>query len=416
MPEQSHPPYADGALVIPRQLQRWLDVNPQNGPLRRTEKYISVPSFDVDHVWNGYSEIVGEYHFEAPNNFSLKIPHDGDVIDINTNYTMCVSYVNSDHTVVRYSLIRGTGDLFYFTLEPYAGQLIKKNFRIEIWNTSQVTCSETLVTNIYTSVLGDQDYRYGVDSALKQADPLCTGQQSVEGTGIVMPAETNLLAWLDAGYTVSQVAPDSWVDRENDLNFVGNSSGFAVIAPNTAVLQSGQTFIYGTLDNPSVFLFHFQFVADTNNNTILQVTNFGTFNVTIQPIAGTISVSVSGGLTNQVGGLVGGTEYIAVITTTSLGGTTLSVYLAHGLTLIGSNNDPSGLDFGSVVTQVGTSNSNGFVLRTRGILMYSGIANDDDYNQTLQYMSSLLNYSNNNPQSMLLPFTWGQCAQPTLNV
>lgn len=415
MPESSHPPYVEGSLVIPRQLQRWLDVNPQNGPLRRTEKYISIPSFDINHVWNGYSEIVGEYHFEAPNNFSLKIPHDGNVVDVDTNYTMCVSYVNSDHSVVRYSLIRGAGDLFYFPLIQYTGQLIKKNFRIEIWNTSQVTCNETLVTNIYTSVLGNQDYRYGTDSVLRQADPLCTGQQSTEGNSPILPAQTNLLAWLDAGYTLPPATQVSWTDRQNDIVFNGNSSGFAIIAPNIAQLQSGQTFIYNTLGNPSVFFFQFEFTAETNNNTILQVTNFGTFSVTVQPVNGTITVSVLGADTNQVSGLVGGTEYIAVITTTLAGGTTLSVHLAKGLALVDSNTNISGLDFGSVVVQVGTNNSNGFVLQTRGVLIYTGIANQDDYNQSLQYMSSLLNYSNNDVQSMNLPFTWGLCAKPTLN-
>lgn len=40
MPEPLHPPYN---VVQPRQLNRWLDVNSQNGPLTRTRGFISVP-------------------------------------------------------------------------------------------------------------------------------------------------------------------------------------------------------------------------------------------------------------------------------------------------------------------------------------------------------------------------------------
>lgn len=40
MPEPLHPPYN---VTQPRQLNRWLDVNSQNGPLTRTRGFISVP-------------------------------------------------------------------------------------------------------------------------------------------------------------------------------------------------------------------------------------------------------------------------------------------------------------------------------------------------------------------------------------
>ena len=136
----------------------------------------------------------------------------------------------------------------------------------------------------------------------------------------------------------------------------------------------------------------------------------------MQPIDGTITVAVNGVITNTIAGLIGGQEYIVAVSTSSAHGTTLSVYNANGLGFIDSNNNPSGIDFGNVVTQIGTNNANGFILTTRGILFYNSALNNNDYLSALQYMASLLNYSNIAPVSMVLPLTWGQCAQPTLNI
>lgn len=45
MPEPLHPPYG---ITQPRQLQRWLDVNSQNGPLGRTRQFITIPTDAVN--------------------------------------------------------------------------------------------------------------------------------------------------------------------------------------------------------------------------------------------------------------------------------------------------------------------------------------------------------------------------------
>lgn len=247
MPEQTHPPYVSGALTTPRFLCRWLDINPQNGPLSRTQKFIQVLPFNINHVWNGYSEIVGEYHFIAPNNFSLKQSNLANLIPSGTNYTLCVSYVVSEGVVARYSLVRGEGDFFYFILPEYNGQFIAKNFVIEIWNTNQVTCSESGSPLIYTSVRGDLDYRYGVDSALATTVQMCSSQQP-PGSTQLFPISINLEAWLDGGTTWTQ---HLWSDRTASIGFTSDEDLQSITPPNL-VLMSGSTYT-GVVDNPVSF-------------------------------------------------------------------------------------------------------------------------------------------------------------------
>lgn len=131
MPYPDAPPPSSeaGALTQPRQLQRWLDVNIVP-VLTRTRGYFTVPSFSVDSEWKGYSEIVATFNYEAPNKFSLKSLT--DVTD--PNYVACIMWVDEDYNVMRYALWQGVGEVFHFNAPLYTGQVIGRNFRIEIWN------------------------------------------------------------------------------------------------------------------------------------------------------------------------------------------------------------------------------------------------------------------------------------------
>lgn len=176
MPDSLHPPFVDGAITVPRQLDRWLDVNPQGGALGRTQTYVVLPVFVIGVVWLGYSEIVGEYHFSASHNFSLK-PF---VAPLLPNYGLYVSYVNDDNTVVRYRLWSGGGEIYYDESQTsnYTGQLIKHNFRLEIWSTNVSDVVNGTNMALYSSVRGTRDYRYGVDSELVFNQGLCQGQST----------------------------------------------------------------------------------------------------------------------------------------------------------------------------------------------------------------------------------------------
>lgn len=171
MPEPLHPPYASTATFQPRQLNRWLDINSQNGPLGRIQTFVTLPSFSVNFTWLGYSDIVAAYNFEVTNNFSLR---NNITIPTNPNYTLCVMWKDSLGNVHRYSLWRAVGNVIFPTIPVYEGQLIKKNFRFEIWSTPSIPVVNLTPINFYTSVLGILDYRYGVDSALGTTDGLVT--------------------------------------------------------------------------------------------------------------------------------------------------------------------------------------------------------------------------------------------------
>ncbi len=74
MPDNIYPPYPDdtGALVIPRQLERWIDINPQGGALRKAGTYITLPAFSEAATWNGFSDIVASFNYEANHSFVLQ--------------------------------------------------------------------------------------------------------------------------------------------------------------------------------------------------------------------------------------------------------------------------------------------------------------------------------------------------------
>lgn len=123
------PPDEGGAVLQPRQLNRWLDINPIH-KLTRTQGYFNLPVFSVASQWKGYSEIVGVFNYTSTKNFSLKTLTPPS----NPNYVACIMWVDDEYNVYRYRLWEGVGEVFYFDIPLYSGQLIKKNFRIEIWN------------------------------------------------------------------------------------------------------------------------------------------------------------------------------------------------------------------------------------------------------------------------------------------
>lgn len=168
------PPLNDpGALTWPRMLQRWLDDNPVTR-LTRTSTYIQLPIFNQGvYTWNGYSDIVAAFNFEGPNGFSLQ----NIVPPTNPNYACCIAYVVNSTVVTRYLLWDATGSVLPGSITPYVNQPIKKNFRLEVWNTSQGIASETAGVTIYTSKLGNFDYRYASDGNLITPDAISTNFQ-----------------------------------------------------------------------------------------------------------------------------------------------------------------------------------------------------------------------------------------------
>src|ERR1017187_1153193 len=175
MPESLHPPYVPGSLLQWRTINRWLDINAQNGPLARTQTFITLPSFSQAVTWLGYSDIVATFNFEGPNAFSLKALSS---IPVNPNYVLCIMWIDSNRVTHRYAIWNNVGEVIYSPYPLYTGQLIKKNFRFEIWSINSTPAIQILPISFYTSVLGNTDYRYGVDSTLVNNDIEVTNFES----------------------------------------------------------------------------------------------------------------------------------------------------------------------------------------------------------------------------------------------
>lgn len=165
MPDFNHPPYGTSTLQ-PRVLNRWLDVNSQNGPLGRFQTFIVIPSFTpIAQTWRGYSDLVGTINYASPNNFSFKNLPKSYLQGL--NFLLCIAFLDNNDNVVRYSLNSGIGETIYFSLELYTNQPILNNFRLEIWSIGNGNPVNTTASPaLYTSVLGDKDYRYGLDTNL----------------------------------------------------------------------------------------------------------------------------------------------------------------------------------------------------------------------------------------------------------
>lgn len=169
MPEQNYPPPSDdaGAFTTPRQLNRWLDKNPQGGKLKRIRKYFSMPTFEIADRWDGYSDIVTAFNFSAAKNFSLKLNF---AAPESPNYALCISY-RIGNVVTRYLVWDAEGSNLNQDLDVYSGQPILKNFRLEVWNTSQGISSSDATIRFDTSILGPYDYMWQQDMVEANNDP-----------------------------------------------------------------------------------------------------------------------------------------------------------------------------------------------------------------------------------------------------
>lgn len=217
MPSPVAPPPSNepGALTQPRQLQRWLDVNVVP-VLTRTQGYFILPAFSVDAEWRGYSDIVAVFNYTATNNFSLK----GLVAPANPNYLACIMWVDDEYNVHRYKLWADVGEVLYVDIPLYTNQLIKRNFRIEIWSTGPDTVGDIVLNN--------------------------SGNPDANGTY----SKTSDILWENSlaklSYTGTSSAGDLWdVRLKASLSTVRY---LMLVAPN-------QTFPYGTWDLDWVVVF-----------------------------------------------------------------------------------------------------------------------------------------------------------------
>ncbi len=214
------PPITDtGATTFPRTLWRWLDDNPVT-QLTRAYTYIQLPIFNQgSNTWNGYSTIVASFNFEGPNNISLK----AFTKILNPNYVLCISY-RVQGVLTRYLLWDATGSKMPYNVTPYVSQPILKNFRLEIWNTSQGQASEAVGATIYTSKLQGSDYRYAADAALVGNDGQVSNFNNIN-TPIMLPTANLAYRWQAiVGVTPNTLGSQTstWVDSINSVTLTAN--------------------------------------------------------------------------------------------------------------------------------------------------------------------------------------------------
>lgn len=279
MPESQHPPYGVGS-VPPRQLNRWLDVNSQNGQLTRTRGYVSLPAFNIPSAGRSYSEIVGVYSYEATNNFSIKnyrnFTNDG-------SYSLCIAYANSDLSVVRYLLVRGNSDNNLSYPPMYAGQKIKKNFRLEIWDgIDHVNCINENIIQMFSTVLGSLDYRYGLDFVLGNSSILCTSQANTNNSVVLNPPQANLQLWLTANAAYVDLDGSgnvtNWRDRSiNAFTLTQTNPAFRGAFQEGFILFLGKQYL--TVAAPlnitivELFILLTVYVGGANTNHIIRIFN-----------------------------------------------------------------------------------------------------------------------------------------------
>ncbi len=252
MPAPSNPPPADeaGAIVQPRTLNRWLDINPVH-QLTRTETFLTVPVFSVDTTWLGYSQLVAAFNFAGSNNYTLK----SFSAVVNPNYCLCIMWEDANRVTHRYALWWDVGEVFYFDCPLYTGQLIKKNFRFEIWSVEDsAVVSQSTALTFYTSVRGNKDYMWADDSALSLPSAVITNFAELN-TISPLPNDVNNLMLQHFISTVGVTPNVSW-QSQNDVTLLTSAdvfeeyvnnlyhTVFSDIDPATGATSGNQNFVF----------------------------------------------------------------------------------------------------------------------------------------------------------------------------
>jgi hypothetical protein len=424
MPDQSHPPYAAGSKTIPRTLIRWLDINAQNGSLRRIQTFITLPSFvQATSTWNGYSDIVASFNCEAPNNFSLT----GLISEVpaSPNYTLCISY-RVGGVVTRYILWEATGTVSV-GYPMYNGQPIKKNFRFEVWNTSQGAASQSLAINLYTSVKGGQDYRYSGDVALKVVDAE-NDNFFIGGTVAVnAPPTAGMVGWFNgANPNGGGIAPSygsitswrSYVNIFDELTATGTptyvhdtSSGLDVVDLTTGSFASVVATGINTLFNAayvdgSVIIVIMKSLSTTSAAPVLSVVDSSVATIASVTLAAKLDTVNVNGLGNTTSPVPDQDYFMVYLHSAGVGA--LSPVNQYFNTMV-----PMGTFYPNTPTNTAmlTWTLAQSPVRIAEILVYTGVSSQADFEQLLNYLTTKYKIGSN----FLLPLTFPATSVSTTN-
>jgi len=260
---------------MPDTFTNWLTFTPATQVGYR-RAYIDLPAFSYTGLsWAGGSECVAQFNFSASQNFILL---NRPTKPTNVNYGLCIRYRVGD-TVYRYKLWTDTNFVLNDDVAPlYNGQIIKKNFVLEVWNLNgQTTASQTTAIRMISSVRSvPTDITVSSDYALATGTEF-TNLSSATPSLPISP----IYRWTMTG---SWSLP--WVDTIAGipLNLIANAPSYG--APDTTWLKghlhfngSNEHGLSGTLPSRSWSAATFYIVASASAGasllrTVLQLTNY----------------------------------------------------------------------------------------------------------------------------------------------
>lgn len=165
---------------------------------------------------------------------NTNIPGLAALIGNNPSYLLAIMWKDENENTFRYALWNGVGEVIDFTLPLYAGQLIKKNFRLEAWSVSgQAIALNTLNLAFLTSVLQGVDYRYSQDAALQNPDPIVTqfgcsvNPPSGQFPNSILSLDSRFIA--STGIFVNNYAGAGWNDIKDPSYPVGQNEYIGMI-------------------------------------------------------------------------------------------------------------------------------------------------------------------------------------------
>jgi hypothetical protein len=161
----------------------------------------------------------------------------------------------------------------------YTGQKILKNFRFEVWNTTSGNPTLSSPITFYTSVKGQVDYRYGVDTALVNTDGLVSAFSAA--FGLVNIPTTNLQYQLDAKIVTTTGGQGTtvlfWDDQKSHVTFIPSPGGLLGVSWNTdptlnkdiITINTGNTIVgTGVGANPGTIAIAFTLLSTSTTETL----------------------------------------------------------------------------------------------------------------------------------------------------
>ncbi len=194
----------------------WITFRPATA-IGTVATYVAVPTFSYTGIsWKGASEVVTQFNFTASKNFVLKnrpTPPSG------VNYCLCIRY-RVGSVVYRWKLWQDVGEVLNVPL--YNGEVIKKNFVLEVWNVlNSTTVSNAAALNIITSVISvPTNFRNLAATALATGTEVPYTDVAISGSTEVETNFSPSYRWRADGYTSGAT---DWPDKTGGYDLLANA-------------------------------------------------------------------------------------------------------------------------------------------------------------------------------------------------